>query len=455
MSDFVSLYTAFSGLQAAQAALDTASHNIANVGTDGYTRQRVELGSRIPHQQPFGPVGTGVSVEDITRSRNEFLDVRYRDSVAGERLFTTLGELLGGIEASLGEPDHGITSTLGSLWNAFEDVALDPPDTAARMAVLGGLEAVAEQIRGVATAWDQAAADVSESLDATIADVNRHLDEIASLNRSILEGRGAPGSPNDLLDERDRLIDRLAALAGVTATVTDSGAARVSLNGLALVHDTAVSHLSRDGDGSLVHPSGAPVDPGGELAGRWTFLDVEFPAHRAALDTFAADLADALNAQHAAGYTLDGVAGGLLLDYSAGAAASTLAVAVTGPDDLAAASSAGPPVPAFDGTNIDALVALRLDLVAGGGTSTIDDAARALVGGVASATAAARSAATSQRGVSAAAAAARTEAHAVSIDEEMVNLLTFQRAYEAAARVMTAVDQTLDTLINRTGVVGR
>jgi flagellar hook-associated protein 1 FlgK len=122
---------------------------------------------------------------------------------------------------------------------------------------------------------------------------------------------------------------------------------------------------------------------------------------------------------------------------------------------VAAAGNIGPPVAAFDGVNVEALAALRTALVAAGGTTTLDESARGLVGALGSATAGALTAAASQSDLSAVADAARLEAHGVSIDEEMVNLLTYQRAYEASARVMTAVDQMLDTLINRTGVVGR
>ena len=105
--------------------------------------------------------------------------------------------------------------------------------------------------------------------------------------------------------------------------------------------------------------------------------------------------------------------------------------------------------------NAEALSALRDSLVADGGTLTVDDAMRNIVSFVGEMTASAISGARSQAALTSAAESARMQAHGVSIDEEMVNLITYQRAYEAAARVMTAVDESLDTLINRTGLVGR
>jgi flagellar hook-associated protein 1 FlgK len=112
-------------------------------------------------------------------------------------------------------------------------------------------------------------------------------------------------------------------------------------------------------------------------------------------------------------------------------------------------------VPAFDGTNADALIGLRHSLDAAGGTATLGEEIRAVITELGAATAAGRAAATTNARQTQSAEAARTQVHGVSVDEEMVNLSTYQRAYEAAARVMTAVDEALDTLINRTGIVGR
>jgi flagellar hook-associated protein 1 FlgK len=257
------------------------------------------------------------------------------------------------------------------------------------------------------------------------------------------------------LDQRDMLLDDLANIAGVTVTTMDNGAARVSLDGLSLVSDVTVSPLSYDpATHEVRHSAGAVVSVGGELAGFQSYLNAELPAFQTALNTFVRDLADGLNAQHALGFTPAGGAGGALLSYTPGDEAASLAVAVSDHSEIAAAGS-GSPVAEYDGINAEALAALRSALVADGGTNSLDDSIRSLVSYVGEMTAASSSGARSQAAMTAAAENGRMQAHAVSIDEEMVNLITYQRAYEAAARVMTAVDESLDTLINRTGVVGR
>jgi flagellar hook-associated protein 1 FlgK len=452
---FISLYTAFSGLQAAQAGMDTASHNVSNAGTVGFTRQRVDQASRLPGYRSFGPVGTGVDITDITRSRDVMLDARARTALGGESRFATLGDLLSGVEAAMAEPNNGVTSGLDALWASFEELALNPPDTAARHDVLNNLQSLTSRIRSVAEGWQAAGRAVAGDITAEITETNRLLQEVADLNRSILQSGASDFTPNDLLDKRDIAVDRLARLAGVRVSITDSGAARVSLDGLALVHDAVASRLSFDsGTNQIVHSSGVSIDAGGSLGARQGFLETVLPQYQSNLDTFAEELAAALNGQHATGFTPSGSAGGTLLAYAPGAAALTINLAITDASELAAAAG-GPPVAEFDGINAEAMAGLRSALAAAGGTQSLGASIRGLVGSVGSATAAAFTESASQRALAASAENARSQIHGVSVDEEMVNLLTSQRAYEAAARVMTAVDQTLDTLINRTGVVGR
>lgn len=455
MSDFISLYTAFSGLTAAQAGIDTTSHNIANAATPGFTRQRVDLTSRMPYHQRFGLTGQGVDIQQISRVRIAGLDTQLRTSASAQGRLDVLSNLLAGTEALMGEPNDGITAGMGGLWAALDELSLDPPNSAARRNVISALESLSTNIRNVSQKWELEGHSASNLLSDYVGETNSMLHEVAELNRLILSTSQDNGMPNDLLDQRDMLLDELANIAGVTVTTMDNGAARVSLNGLSLVSDTMVSPLSYDPTThNISHSSGAQVDVGGELAGFQSYLQNELPDFQARLNTFVADLATALNNQHATGFAPDGTPGGDLLTFTPGSEARSLTVAVTDPSQIAAAGS-GPPVAEYDGVNIEALSALRHALAAEGGTANLDDSIRSLVSYVGELTAAATYGSQSQNAMTAAAENARMQNHGVSIDEEMVNLITYQRAYEAAARVMTAVDESLDTLINRTGVVGR
>jgi flagellar hook-associated protein 1 FlgK len=258
------------------------------------------------------------------------------------------------------------------------------------------------------------------------------------------------------MDKRDILLDELSTLVGATSTIEGNGSVRVSIGGISLVSGPTVRGLSFDAStDQIIHASGVAVVPGGEARGLQTAVTSDIPAMMSRLDTFAVDLATALNTTHAAGFTAAGAAGGDLLTYNATRPALSLDVAVTSADQLAAAASAGPPYPQFDATTIEALADLRTGLSAAAGTRSLGDSYRSFVTALGQEVSSAMTSSETQAGLVAAAGLARDSAHGVSVDEEMVNLMEFQRMYEAAARVVTAVDQALDTVINRMGVVGR
>ena len=237
--------------------------------------------------------------------------------------------------------------------------------------------------------------------------------------------------------------------------MNEDGAVRISLNGLNLVSGSDHRSLSLDpATGIVSHPSGVAVTPGGELGGYLAVYHDDMPQVLSELNTFASSTADAINAVHQAGYHAAG-AGGPMLSYDPLTAAASLAVAIGDVDDIATAAAPGPPFAPFDATVIENLAALRNDRVIGGGTASIGESYREFVTGLGQQTAAALSSAVSQQGLVDAAERSRQSSHGVSVDEEMVHLMEAQRMYEAAARVITSVDQALDTVINRMGMVGR
>ena len=452
---FVTLYTALSGIQAAQAAVDTASQNVSNAGTEGYSRRRVDLATRPQYRSPIGILGTGVKVDGITRSRSSLLDSRVRESTSSAQQYTTLGGLLADLERIAAEPDAGINVALGDVWTSFENLALDPPNRAARLGVIGAIDSLAARVRSIATDWSESAKSAEARLATKVDETNALLRRIATLNVQIVD-IGRLGAPNDMLDERDRLIDQVAGLIGVNVIENEFGSTRLSINGLALVEGDTVHDLTFDASTSqILHDSGNALTVGGEVGGYQAFLSTDYPAQRSALDAFAADLVSALNTTHAAGFTPSGVAGGPLVTASAGDEARTISIAISTPEEIAAATDPGPPVPEFDGTNADAFVALRSATVALGGTATLDSAMRTIVTDLGATIQATQARASSLSALQYNARQARLEVTGVSLDEEMASLMQFQRTFEASARVLTAVDEMLSTLINSTGLAGR
>jgi flagellar hook-associated protein 1 FlgK len=432
--------------------MDTASHNIANVSTLGYTRQRVDLVSRQPRTSPHGYIGTGVDVQDITRLRDAFLDAKLRAGTAMLGSLQTRTDLLTQAEALLAEPDQGLSVELTGLFNAFEDLALNPPDAGARQLVLDRLDGVAGRISGIAASWIELGRSATTGLVSTVEQANQLLAEVGTLNQAILEAGALGGVPNDLLDQRDLVVDKLSTLIGASAADAGDGSIRVSLHGMSLVSGNQISPLTVDVVTlKVMHPSGVAVQADGEAGGYQQFLLNDLPTYQSSLDQLAIDLSGALNALHATGFWSPADQGGDLLTYNPGFPALSLKRAIDDPNKLAVATTGGPPFPIYDGGIAQQLAGLRSVKIAGGGTATAADAIRSVVTRLGQAVSSARTGAQTQSGLVASADLSRRGAHEVSLDEEMVSLMQLQRMYEAAAKVISAIDEALDTLINRVG----
>lgn len=448
MTSMSGLNTALSGMRAARAAMDTAGNNVANAHTDGYTRQRVELAPNPSWRGPDGPVGAGVQVIDIARLRDGFLDERVRSTGAAAGQATAHAGVLERAERITGEPDDGLTEALADLWDSLDDLANDPAELAQREQVLGATDAVAQRFQSMDAGLDRLRHDTSRHLAELVAHINDRSAELADINADIAR-TGDARAPADLLDRRDRIVDDLSDTVGARVAATDDGSFRVTIGGRSLVDGPRATALHVDG-AEVMHPSGQPIAVGGEVGGLQQALQASLPGLATELDELAQTFADALNGQHQQGYGLDDAVQRDLVAYDPAAPAASLALDL---DDPRAVAAAEEPDRAHDPRNAQALAELR-DRAAGGGAS-VDERLRALLGELGSKVASARGTADGHRGLHRAADEARRGEHGVSVDEEMVSLVTHQRAFEAAARVTTTLDQALDTLINRTGVVGR
>jgi len=451
VSLFVGLYTGLSSVRAATVGIDTAAHNIANAATPGYTRQRVELAAATPFRSPDGPIGTGVDVTAIARLRDHFADMRVRTTLAEFARLDVRSDLLGRAEAAMGEPE-GVSLELNRLWDSFEDLAMDPADTATRRQVLTQLEAVTARIRSVATAWDQLAADTTSRREQAVAETSRLLQEVADINRQVANQDPLTVS-NDLLDRRDLAVDRLAELTGAASVRQADGTVTVTLGGVALVDGNVVEPLTLSGTDIVAGATPVTGAVNGELGGLHATIATDIPALRSQLDDVVTGLATTLNAQHAAGFTPDGTTGGPLLAFGADPAAS-VNVAVTSTAQLATAASIDPGTGlpgALDGRNAQLLADLRADT----SPTSPSEQLRTLVVDLGASVAALRRSADAAGDVAVGAAIGRQSQHGVSLDEEMVDLVRYQRQLEASSRVMTAIDEALETLVNRVGIVGR
>lgn len=424
-----SLSIAVSALRAQTYAVETTSNNIANAATPGYRRQRVELRTAYPRSGGLGWMGAGVEVSKITRATDRLGDLRVRGTSANAAFFGERAELLQQAEDVFGEPDHGVTAAVTQMWTTLSTWAVNPSDNAARNQVLSALQGATDRINQVRSGLEQLATDAADRLSGDVADANALLTKLVEINRF---SRTSEGLPPDLADQRDRMLDTLAATIGAVSSVEDDGQVRVTLNGLALVDGDRATPLqfSAGPPPAVSHPSG-PITLGGTAGGLQVAITTDLADIRSQLDTFVSGLVAAVNSVHATGFTPTGTAGGPLLADASG----RVSVLVSAPSDLAAADVAGQPL---NGRVADALAQLR---------ASQGDALRSVVSAMSGKVAGLRSSADTATTLADTAAQQRDSTVGVNVDEEMTELMSQQRAYQAAARLVSVIDDMLQTLI--------
>ncbi len=474
-STFGGLNTAATSLWAQRRALDVTGQNIANVNTDGYSRQRVDLqamgGTAVPavHSVDKGVTG-GVDADEVTRIRDAFLEARGHTEHANQAALTAETGALRQVEQALREPGTaGIQSLLSDMWAGWDDLAISPDKEAVRGQVLERLDKLVDGVRTSQAAIDAEWSRTRENLRVLVSDVNSAAATVAELNGAIHRSTLSGMPVNELTDRRDLLVMDLADQVGATVTRRPDGALDVSVGGLVLVSGSTVNELTVVGtedpagiDPDVVPPADPPriqtvrgnlvVIPGGTAGGQIGALTGILPKYRDALDDLAADLATTLNAAHTTGsYDLDGLPGTPLLGSSGGpVTASSLRVAITDPRRIAASAEAPTGgVASLDNDVADRIAQLRL------APTGVDASYRRTVVELGVQTAVAARSLEIQQVVTTQVDAARDSVAGVNLDEEMTNMLSYQHAYSAASRLVSTIDEMLDQLINRTGIVGR
>jgi flagellar hook-associated protein 1 FlgK len=473
VSTFSGLSVGLSSLYAQRRGLELTGHNISNANTEGYSRQRLRLqadgGPLIPaiHSRWNG-AGNGVTTAEVERLRDVFLEARSvqeRGTDAGLRGGQVL---LGRVEAILSEPgDSGIQSQLADFWSGWDDVANQPDNLAARSQLIERAQTLASGLNGASERLEKQWSASREQLAATVQDINATAASVAEYNRAIMSATKAGLSPNDLADQRDLMVQRLGELAGVTLRPGESGSVDVYLGGTALVRGDAAERLAVTGPESMPQPQidpaaktatplvglawerdSYPVTAGGSAGGLVQGMNDVLPRHRDQLSALSGKLITQVNEVHTAGYDQNGLPGG---DFYTTSADGRLAVAFTDPERVAASDEGDPlsPTPNRNGGNAARLAELS---TAKGGP---DELYRQIVVGLGVEAQTANRRVDIQSNILSQIDAAREAEAGVNLDEEMTSMLAYQRAYEGAARFVSAVDQMLDTLINRTGIVGR
>jgi flagellar hook-associated protein 1 FlgK len=344
MADLLSI--GLSALLAQQRALATTGNNIANASTPGYSRQRVELTSRPTEQLGSGWAGTGVNIATVRRLTDEILNDQVRTSAGSLSRATAFVGLAESVDNLLADADNGLTATIQSFVNSLQGVANDPASAATRQALLSDSRALVARFAGMDQRLESIGDEIHSRLSSVTSEINSLGANIADVNKRLLNS--GIEQPHELLDERDRLMQRLAELVQVDSTVQADGTLNVFIGSgqtLVLGQDSAQLDV-RPGLADPEQPQivlrgfGADIDvtrfvTGGELGGMLDFGREVLTPTRAELGRIAVALVTSVNAVHRSGMDADGQLGGDLFaigtpqTYAASSNAGTGSVAVT------------------------------------------------------------------------------------------------------------------------------
>lgn len=465
-----SIRNAASSMTSYQQLIQVIEHNVANASTEGYRRQEAVLRSGIPTSTAkaggnyVGQMGTGVIVSYIKQYGQAFLDAQVRNQLAESSKWEKESDILSQIEATLDElGDAGMISLMDAFWTGWQSLSDDPSNMSLRTSLKQSAQNLADGFNSRVTELRQVRTDQNTAIIQLVDEINEIASQVADLNVEIVKAQAAFEQPNDLIDERDRQLNRLAEITGCTVKYQETGEALVTLGGHALVIGSEAFSLTTSPDTandnlveiSWVEDGADYTATSGELAGLFEVRDEIIPEQLLGLSDLASALTTAVNDQHALGYDLNGDEGDDFFDYTYTSATFFRLDLSNNLDDLTHIAAASVTDAPGDGNNATEMANLKDLLAMNTGTTTFNDYYNNQVTAFGLLVKQASTKSSDSNIVLNSLQDLQASESGVSLDEEAANLINAQKSYEACARVLTTIDEMLDKLINGTGLVGR
>jgi flagellar hook-associated protein 1 FlgK len=444
-------------LRASQYGLEITGQNIANVNTPGYSRQKLQLSASPGDTTTLNSVGTGVSIDGIRTFRDSFIESRLQTETGITGRLTAKRDALTPVDALFNETNGGgISSAMNEFFGAFRDLEANPNSTVLRNVVVDKAAALSTAFNSTGARLEQIRQDTDTSARLTMDEANVLAGRIADLNGKIGVAEHTTGNASELRDQRAEYVRQLTGLTGARTSEDSNGALTVTLgDGQALVSGTHVVPLQAtatppDGHTSISLNGQPAAFADGKIRGLFEALD-QINKQADNLDQLAGVIAGRVDQLHSSGTDQDNNPGGNFFEVPAGGApvtARNIAVssAVQANPRLIVASPLPPP---GAGTVAGAIANLLSDTtsVVGGQTGTFGSIFASFVSDAGSGVRSAADALTTQQAILDQTTAQRDAVSGVSLDEEAVSLLQYQRSYEAAARFLNIADQMTQTIL--------
>jgi flagellar hook-associated protein 1 FlgK len=447
-----------SALRASQLGLAIAGQNIANVNTPGYSRQSILLSGTPGSMTKAGFIGAGVTIDGVRQFRDRFVQSRLQTETAISGRFTAQRDALAPVDAAFDESGGaGISAAMQGFFGSFTALESDPSSTALRRDVVAKAGAFVSTMAATRSRLTGIRTDNDAALRDSVGQVNTLTAQVADLNDRISTVEHTGANASELRDQRDVLVQQVAGLSGARAVEDQDGMVSLTLsNGQALVskdHATALQIQDTPPNGlATVMIAGQPAAIGdGGLRGLQDAIGL-VGNQITSLDDLAGSIATRVNALHSSGLDANGNAGGNFFAVPVTgpitAANLSIATAIKSDPGLIVASPLTPP--STFGTVAGAIGGLLIDPSSqvGAKTGSFSSIYGSIVATAGDGVRAAEDALTTQQVILAQANAQRDAVSGVSLDEEAINLLQFQKSYEAAARFLKIADELTQTILS-------
>ncbi len=454
---FGTMSVALQSLLTQQGALEVTANNLANVNTPGYSREAPIFEESPPTLVGNTEVGTGATLASVESVRDNILNLRIDQETSQQSSLSSYVDSMNQVQALFNETQGtGLQTDLSNFFNSFQSLSTDPTDSSLQQSVIIAGQDLAQAFSQTSQNLSTIQQGLDQSVVQTVQQVNQLTSQIASLNQQIQQITNSGQNAGGLVDEQDQALTNLSNLIDISVITANNGTVSVTTsNGSLLVSGDVTSNLTTQINSTTgmhdVYDNGTDITStisGGQLQGLISARDNSIPSAMSSLDNLAAGLISAVNTQQTAGYDANGNPG---VDFftpftpttpgSNAGAAATMSVALTNPDQVAASGTGS----TGDNSNAIALANLQNATMVAGQTAgnyysnLIDQ-----VGNDVS------NATSQQEAVSLVLQQLTNQQSAVSgvsLDEEATNLVMYQRAYEASARVISVVDElTSDTI---------
>jgi flagellar hook-associated protein 1 FlgK len=439
-------------LMSQRIGMDVTSHNIANANTLGFSRQSVDFEATTPMKFTFGFIGTGTTVARIGRMRDQFIDRQIYSTNYGLADANVRHDILSQVESALNEPsDAGLNSMMGKFFTAFQDLSLHPEDSGSRNVLLQQAQQLTQAFKNATGALDKTGANLVDDVNQKLAKVNELAQGISDLDIQITNALAQGIEPADIKDQRDLKIEQLSKLVNISVSEDSRGSTMISVGGTAIASRGGAVPLTASLTGGILKitskSTGNDVTiSSGEIGSELKLHNSTLPGYQSKLDELASALIDRVNTLHAGGYGL-GAPPPTGNNFFTGTSAATIGVdpAIAADVNKIAASGDGTP---GNNANALAIAGVQNETIMSGNTTSVMQFYNGLVSDVGSAVNSADTDGKAKQAIYSQLDSQRSSVSGVSLDEEMTNTIKFQRSYDAAAKLVTTVNDMFLTLIN-------